>query len=548
MGAKRFIWFFVLAVLLSVVTAHLSHGGRDSSKDEAGLGDKGKPLYGGVYRRGLGGEPITLDPARITDAFSTVVANQLFEGLVRYSDEHVVVPCLAEYWESSRDNLRWVFHIKKGVLFHNGRELTAEDFVYTFTRTLRPDAGSWSASLLRRIEGASEFMEGKADYVEGIRALDRSTLEIRLSEQFSPFIALLSMIVFGVIPKEEVERWGNDFELHPVGTGPFRFVKWDRSKEVVLKANEHYHEGRPYLDEVIFKTFPGRSVEEMFSEFEKGNLEDSLFPEESRERILKGNEYLFLHRPSLDIRFIIMNNSTAPFDDKRVRQAFNHAIDKVALSAEIGKGRYTPATGFIPPGMAGHDPDSAHYPYSPEKARGLLEEAGYPNGEGLPVIQFWSNVRSKTYLAEEEAIEKYLSAIGVKIEFNYETDWPTFKDMMAKGRLPMFRYGWSADIPDPDNIIGSLFHSGSQTNRSFYKNPEVDDLIEKAQKERDFKKRISLYWALQEMIMKDAPVILLSYRSYERVFQPYVRNFEAKALGDHYFSLERVWLYKQASD
>jgi peptide/nickel transport system substrate-binding protein/oligopeptide transport system substrate-binding protein len=502
-----------------------------------------KPAFGGIYRRGLGNDPASLDPAKITDIYEEVVTQQIFEGLVQYSDNLMVVPCIAESWESSRDNLQWTFHLKRGVAFHNGKEVTAEDFVYTFTRILSPETGSIAASLLSRIEGAGEFREGKADHVEGLKSLDRYTLRIQLGEQFPPFIAVMAMVNFGVVPREEVEAKGEtaQFGTRPVGTGPFRFERWDRGKEILLKANENYHEGKPYLDRVTFIIFPGASTDRMLAEFEAGNLEDSDLSAAKRETILAEKRYPVLRRPSLVIRMLVMNNAIPPFDDKRVRRALNYAIDKERISQDVGKGRFIPASGLIPQGMAGYQPDTDNYPYSPEKAAQLLQQAGYPGGKGFPVIQFWSSVKSKGTLEEDREIERYFSAIGLRTEFNYQTDWPAFKKMLQEGKAPMFKYSWEADIPDPDNILNSLFHSKSPTNRAFYKSPDVDSLIGRAQNETDYRKRISLYTAVQNRILEDAPVIPLNTQAYERVFQPYVIGFEGKALGDHYFSLKRVW-------
>ncbi|KPJ84087.1 MAG: hypothetical protein AMS17_16700, partial [Spirochaetes bacterium DG_61] len=183
-----------------------------------------------------------------------------------------------------------------------------------------------------------------------------------------------------------------------------------------------------------------------------------------------------------------------------------------------------------------------NYPYSVEKAENLLAQAGFPGGRGLPVIQFWSSVKSQGLLAEDEEITRYLADIGVEVQFNYLTDWPTFKKMLQDGKAPIFKYSWQADVPDPDNILNSLFHSKSPTNRAFYSNPKIDVLIEKAQNESDYGKRITLFAEVEDRIMEDAPVILLNYLAYERVFQPYVRNITGNALGDHSFSLKRVWL------
>lgn len=550
MSTNSFKWsfIFIFLIIFGLYCLRPQTGFAGTAKEEADYEKLAEPVFGETYHRGLGHEPVTLDPAKMSDVYEVIVTQQIIEGLVQYSDNLMVIPCLAESWESSRDNLRWIFYLKKGVQFHNGREVTAEDFVYTFKRILNPKTESVAASLLSRIQGAPDFREGKAESVEGLRVLNRYTLEILLSEPFPQFIAVLAMVNFGVVPKEVVEGQEDDFGLHPVGTGPFRFEYWEPNREIALKANEKYHEGRPYIDQVLFKIFPGDSPELMFNEFEKGNLEDSLFPVEMRERVLTEGKYRFLRRPALTLRFFIMNNSLEPLTDRRVRQALNYAIDKETITSEVGKGRLIPATGLIPQGMAGYKPDDTNYPYSPDKARKLLREAGYPEGKGLPVIRFWSSVKSKALLAEDKAIVQYLSAVGVKAEFNYLTDWPAFKKMLQEGKAPVFKYSWGADVPDPDNILSSLFYSESPDNLAFFQNPRVDALIVKAQNEPDYRKRISKYSKIEDIIMEEAPVILLNYRAYERVFQLYVRNFEGKALGDHYFSLKRVWLDRGTPD
>jgi len=527
------------AILFLLCSIQLNAGGLSEKGD---INIEKKPLYGGVYRRGLGNDPATLDPAKITDIYSAVVIQQIVEGLVQYSDNLMVVPCIADSWESTRDNLKWTFHLKKGVRFHNGREVFAEDFIYTYTRILNPETGSTAAQLLSRIKGAKDFINGKSGYVEGLRSKGSKTLEIELEEPFPPFIAVLAMVNLGVVSREEVEKPGGTFGFHPVGTGPFRFVSWKKNSEIILEANPDYHEGRPYLDRVIFKIFPGGTTEKMFSEFEQGNLEDSPFPAVERERIIK--TYPVLRRPSLTLRFLVMNNKIFPFTDIRVRKAFNYAIDKERITDKVGKGRLISASGLIPQGMAGYQPDDENYPYSPQKAKELLKEAGFPEGKGLPVIQYWSSTNAVGPMAEDRIVMECLSDVGIKVKTNYLTNWPEFRKLLEQGKAPLFKYSWGADVPDPDNILGTLFYSKSSLNRAFYQNPEVDALILKAQNEVNYSKRIFLYSTIQDMVMNDAPVILLNYLAYEKVFQPYVRNYKGKALGDHYFNLKRVWLDK----
>jgi peptide/nickel transport system substrate-binding protein/oligopeptide transport system substrate-binding protein len=539
MFLKSLLLLLVFLPYLTITNTKTLNAG--AQKEEKPQQQPTKPKYGGVYRRGLGNDPASLDPAKITDIYEEVVVQQIFDGLVQYSENLMVIPCIASSWESSRDNLRWVFYLKKDAKFHNGRKVTARDFVYTYTRILNPETHSGAAPLISQIKGATEFREGKTKSVEGLRAVDENTLEIILSEPNSALIAILAMVNFGVVPEEEVESRGEAFGIQPVGTGPFKFVSWERNREIILKSYEDYHEGRPYLDQITFKIFSGTSSDEMFKMFEKGELDDSIIPVSLYNEIINDQRYKFYKRPSLSLRMLVMNNTYEYFKDKRVRQALNYAIDKEEISKVAGKGRLIPATGLIPKGMAGYKPEAINYPYSPQKAAQLLKEAGYPDGKGFPTIQFWSSVKSAGLLAEDDAIKSYLNAIGIKIEFNYLTDWPAFKKMIQEGKAPMFKYSWEADVPDPDNILGSLFYSKSSTNRAFYKNPDVDRLIEKARKEPDYHKRISLYSTIQDMIMEDAPVILLNYLAYERVFQKYVQGLEGTALGDHYFSLKRVW-------
>jgi peptide/nickel transport system substrate-binding protein/oligopeptide transport system substrate-binding protein len=537
MGRNLVILCLLLLTLTSPVPCF------SGSDDEEGAEvERGAERYGGVYRRGLGNDPAVLDPAQQSDVYESIVIQQIFEGLVQYSSNLMVVPCLAKSWDSSRDNLRWTFHLRRGTLFHNGREVNAEDFVYSLTRVLEPENDTLAASFLQVIKGAEEFRSGKNEAIEGLRATGRYTLEIELSEPYSPFIAMMAMVNYAVVPREEVEARGEAFGILPVGTGPFVFHEWKRNSHIILKANDHYYAGRPYLDEVVFKIFPGATAEEMFQEFENGDLEDSILSAAARERVYAENRYIILHRPSLVLRFFVMNNQTAPFTETAVRQAFNYAIDKKTLSREVGRGRLLPATGLIPEGMAGYSPDDTNYPFSETRAEALLAQAGFPGGRGLPPIQFWSSVKSKALLAEDELIKEYLMNIGVEANFNYLTDWPRFKKMLQEGRAPIFKLSWQADVADPDNILSSLFHSKSPTNRAFYQNARVDELIEKAQNESDYGKRISLFSEVEDHIMEDAPVILLNYLAYERVFQPHVRNIEGNALGDHSFSLKRVWL------
>ncbi len=378
--------------------------------------------FGGIYHRMLVSNPPTLDPAFVVSIYSRSVATQLFDGLVQFDALLNPVPAIAEFWEASRDGRTWTFTLRHGVRFHNGREVTADDFVYSFTRLLGTKKPGPLTDFLRRIKGASDFMQGTSQSVEGLKMVDRYTLQIALDEPFAPLLAVLGMANAAVVPREEVEGKEDHFGRAPVGTGPFKLVRWEPDKEIVLEANDWYYEGRPFLDTVIFKI--GGTYEEMFDEFLKGNLEETLIPSGKTEEVRidpQYRQYQRFRKPTLSLLYIGFNTRLKPFDDVRVRRAFKYAVNKERIVLEITKMGTIPANGVLPPGMPGHDPELKRYYYDPDKAKQLLAEAGYPNGAGFPVVQLWASSKAESTPAELEAYQEYLAKIGVKVEIHYES-------------------------------------------------------------------------------------------------------------------------------
>ena len=499
--------------------------------------------FGGIYHRMLPNNPPTLDPALMKDIYTRSVATQLFDGLVQFDALLNPIPAIAEFWEASRDGRTWTFSLRRGVRFHNGREVTADDFVYSFTRLLDPKKSGPLTDFLRRIKGASDFMQGTSQSVEGLKVVDRYTLQIALDEPFAPLLAVLGMSNASVVPREEVEGKEERFGRAPVGTGPFKLVRWEPDKEIVLEANDRYYEGRPFLDTVIFKI--GGTYEEMFDEFLKGNLEETLIPSGKTEEVRidpQYRQYQRFRKPTLSLLYIGFNTRLKPFDDVRVRRAFKYAVNKERIVLEITKMGTIPANGVLPPGMPGHDPELKQYYYDPDKAKQLLAEAGYPNGAGFPVVQLWASSKAASTPAELETYQEYLAKIGVKVEIHYEPDWPTYLSMLGQGKLPMFRLSWSAVIPDPDDFLSRLLHSGGSSNWSFYRNPEVDHLLGQAREELDYTRRIALYHDVERLVMEDAPWINQHYNVFERLYQPYVNGVEVSFLGDWAIPMKKIWL------
>jgi peptide/nickel transport system substrate-binding protein/oligopeptide transport system substrate-binding protein len=474
--------------------------------------------------------------------YSFAVSQQLFDGLVRFDQTISVTPALAEYWKASRDGLTWTFILRKGVKFHHGREVTADDVVYSFLRLLDPRTKSGAADLFLHIRGAREFREGRAASVAGLTAVDRYTVRFDLVDNPIPLVSMLAVGHAKIVPRDVVERDPEHFSQHPVGTGPFRFVRWQRGKEIVLSANPDYFDGPPRLEQVVYRIFPGGPWAAMYEEFMRGNLEDTPIPTEGYQRILSQTRYTYVRRSMISIRFYGLNTRMPPLNDRRVRQALNYAVDREALIRDVHAGRFTPARGVLPPGTQGFNPELASYAYDPDRARRLLAEAGYPDGRGLPPLEIWSSVKHPDILREHEYLQRSLAAVGVPARFHYLTDWPRFSQALEDKRLPAFLYAWYADVPDPDNFLSKLFHSQSPRNFFGYSNPVVDELLLAGRRERDPARRTELYRRAEQLVLDDAPFIPILHHTYERLFQPYVRSVEVNGLGDPYIPLRKIWL------
>jgi len=492
------------------------------------------------YRRPLGNDPSTLDPARISDIYGRSVAQQIFDGLVTFDQTLAITPALAEHWTSSRDGLTWTFSLRKGVRFHHGRPVTADDVVYSFTRILDPRLKSSAADTFWVIKGAREFAEGQASSVTGLAALNPHTVQITLTEAFAPFVTALAMGHAKIVPRDVVEAAGPDFGARPVGTGPFRFVAWERGRSITLEANRAYFDGPPRLGRVIYRIFPGEQRDTVYAEFLKGNLEESPVPTRDHDDVVRAPGRQYVKRPMFNLRFYGINVRTKPLDDRRVRQAIVHAIDRAGIIQQVFQGRYHLAQSILPLGTLGYNPGVRPLAHDPALARKLLAEAGYPGGAGLPPLTIWSGAKTERLLEEHARIVKNLADVGIRAAYQYETDWPKFSRLLVEGKAPMFLYSWNADIPDPDNFLFLLFHSRSARNYSGYANPVVDNLLLTARNERDPHRRVDLYRKAEQIVLDDASVLPVWHYSYERLFQPWVKSVEVNGLGDPYIPLRKI--------
>lgn len=478
----------------------------------------------GTLRLPLNSDLPTLDPIHIIDVRSAAVARQIFSTLIRFDPDLRIVPDLAERWEVSEDRLHLTFHLKHGAYFSNGEEVTAQDFVYSFTRLADPANASERATLLRDVKGYQELRAGKAKVLAGVTAPERYQFKVELSKPYAPFLSSLAMTNFAVVPKEEVEKdaqlGAGYWSRHPVGSGPFMLADWQPDSYIRVEPNPDYFGPKALLDSVLYKVIPDATTQ--FEAYRNDELDATIIPVGSLRRVQNDPalESELLRQPLLVVQFYVFNMEKKPwkdfpFESKRaLRQAVNYAIDREYISNEILEGRYEPFVGIIPPGLrAWYNPDNTlrpRYTYDVDKARQLIDVAGHPEGLFLPRIpMYYNNFAEYPQIALQVA--DFLRDVSIRVVPRV-LEWATFLDTMQRGEFLLGRSGWVADFPDPDNFLWQLLASenrGSLGNWARYSNPEFDQLVEKARVEFDQQKRKLLYWKAEQIALEDAPWLFL---------------------------------------
>jgi len=493
----------------------------------------------GNFRYPLFWVPPTLDPVTDTSTSTVTVAQQVYDGLVAFDQNLRIVPGLAQSWTVSKDGTNYLFTIRKGVKFHNGAELTADDVVASLSRIIRVGDQIPSFMFKDHINGSSEHGAVNENGVSGIRAISDNQVAITLKEPYSPFLSVLAMPFTKIMPGGLAQGSNSIIDNHPVGTGPFKFSSWE-SNVITLKSNPEYFMGAPTLEEVRFVFYPGGDRATAFQDFLDGKLEGCPLPGSADPDELRAAGYQVLIRPRLSLQFYGMNVKTPPFDNPDVRKALALAFDRDTYAKEILGSKHFPAYQILPPGMPGYTPENAQLKYDPEEAANLLAKAGYPNGNGLPELIIASASSSNVAVQELDLFSKDLAKVGVKIKPLFVEGWDQFNKDLENGKFPMFRYAWYADIPDPDDFLATLFESNTSANYTGFSDPEVDNLLKEARGQVDTIRRITLYRKAEAAILEKSPIIPVLYISTQVVFQANVKGIDLPANGTTYLPLSRV--------
>ncbi|MGE4412284.1 MAG: ABC transporter substrate-binding protein [Candidatus Caldatribacteriota bacterium] len=496
---------------------------------------------------GSSGDAARLDPADVTDGESISRMDNIFEGLVEYeSGSTEIKPCLAESWDISEDGTEITFHLRKGVKFHDGTDFNADAVVFSFERQYNPEHpyhqyGEWAYW---------GYMFSDIDRMEKI---DDYTVKLVLSEPNASIMTSLAMFTVCIISPTNAEKYKEDAFRYPCGTGPFKFVEWVKDDHITLVANEDYWRERPKIDKLIFKVIPDPSARLLA--LEVGEIHGMEYPNPADfERIKANSNLVLLSEPGMNIGYMAMNTGYGyvdankngvkdddeplektpgyfePLTKKEVRQAINMAIDKEAIVRDIYMGTASVAKNGMPPFMLGYNDEIEDYPYAPEKAKELLAEAGYPDGfevtlHVMPV--------SRPYMFDPpkigEAIQSYLAAVGIKVNF-YQVDWGTYLQETEAGMHQMCLLGWTGDNGDPDNFLNVLYglnacSIGTAGNYAFYTNKTNQELLTQALRTYDVNKRAAYYKKAQELIHEDAGWVFLAHSNQNVVFRKNVEGF-----------------------
>lgn len=504
------------------------------------------PTFGAVSADtivvGLQAEPTALDAAQLSDYNSSRAAMGLYDSLLHFKDGSTELePWLAERWTISNDGLVYTFQLRRGVKFHDGTPFNAEAVVFSVLRQTDKTHPYYKTGTF----AYAEFTFGRVKKVE---ATGRYTVRFTLKQRYAPFLANLAIHAGSIVSPAAVKKYGKNFAKNPVGTGPFRFVQWRPGIEVVLERNrEYWNRNRvPQVRRVIFR--PVVEDQTRLVQLESGELDFIVnIPPDDLPRLRSGGKFRVQDQAGMHIWYLVMNNQTKPFNDRRVRQAVNYAINRKAIVDGILKGTGVTAENYIPPVLWSYNKSVRGYPYDPEKAKQLLAEAGYRDGLSVTfwVPQSGSGMQQPVTMAQ--AIQADLAKVGIKA--NLQTfEWGSYLDKVfvpdAKKLPELHEMSWIGDNGDPDNFLYVLL-SGAQWppngfNESFYKNPDVDRLLVQAQQVTDLQRRTELYTRAQELIMRDAPWVPMDHETQIVAMKPAITNFIIHPTGVFRFETVRI--------
>lgn len=495
-------------------------------------------------------EPAFIDPYNLQESEGTQVGQAVFDSLVAFDPiTSELKPAAAASWDSNEDATVWTFKLVEGAKFHDGSDVTADDFKYAWERICTPSVASEISYHLGAVKGYDAMQDETATELEGVKVIDDYTLEVTLNYGFADFEFVVGHPALAPVPKEAVEADPAAFSEMPIGNGPFKMAEpWAHDQYIKIVKFDDYYGDEPNIDGVDFKILADQDT--AFLEFEAGNLDFTQIPtgriQETIDKFgespdgytINPGEQVSLGAEQA-IYYLLVNTTDPALKDPAVRAALSMAIDRQDICDKVFEGTRTPATGIVPPGIVGHEANAFPYAkYDVEGAKAKLAEAGFPNGEGFPTISLEYNSGSG-HEDILQLVQEDLKAIGVNGEL-VGSEWAQYLDKLAAKDYQVGRLGWIADYPIMDNFLYPLFKTGSSDNYSFYSNTDVDAKLDEARTTVDDDARVALYQEIESIVGNDAVSIPMFYYRHTRVASDRVNDGVYSANG--LFTFESCWL------
>ena len=467
-----------------------------------------KPVYGGTLTVGWEAACKTLDPHKSVQWPERPVLYCVFETLVNTDESFSIVPGLAKSWEMP-DPKMWVFHLREGVKFHDGTDFNAEAVKWNLERVMDPEFASPHKNLL-------------APYIESLEVVDNHTLNVHLKQPYAPFLSSLAERPGFMVSPTAVKKMGDKkFALNPVGTGPFKFVRWMQQSQLELAKNGTYWDkDKPYLDKIVFKEIPDPVVRETSLRTGSIDLLTDIVAKQAVELQKTGQFEIVKNSPPVRWFGMCWRVDKEPFNNKALRQAVAYGINREEINDKLMYGEAMLPIGPVEPGLWWFEKDSKGYSYDPEMAKKKLIEAGYPDGFSftftVPNIQY--------YVRLAELLQSQLKQVGINMEFEMVNHAEAYAKMRSgESNWSMGRWTQRAD---PHGLLSIVFHSKGHANTSRYSNPRVDELLDQAATIYDQEKRKPLYYEAVRIITEDAPWVYLFYNPEWAVMAPKVNGFK----------------------
>ncbi|MBW6464053.1 MAG: glutathione ABC transporter substrate-binding protein [Firmicutes bacterium] len=495
---------YLVLMLVLVFVIGFVVGGCGPAEDVVDEPDNGEVIAEGQdLVIAIGAEPESLDPLTMNSAPAATVAEHMVDNLVYLAVDGSLEPSLAESWEPTEDGQAWVLNLRQGVTFHDGEPMNAEAVKYNLDRFMaKGDFEGGQAAIYAFL--LSEITE--------VEVVDEYTVMLHLAQEFAPIISHLSHTFIGIHSPASLEALdAGENVTAPVGTGPFKYVSWDRGEQIVMEKYEDYWGDVPQLDTVTFKFVPEASSRVIMLETGEAHAIMAVPPTDiERLNAVDGIDVVFEN--SVRVIYMGFNLEDEKFQDVRVRQALNHAIDKEAIIATIFQGVGEPSSAPIVPAVFGYN-QVGPYQYDPDLARELLAEAGY--ADGMDIELFHPTGRYSQDATVTEAVQAMFAEVGVNASLTtYE--WGTYLDTVItppdQAEHDIYMLGWGTVTLDADYGLYALFHSTQwppRNNVSYYANSDVDALLDEARVTPDRGVREGLYAEVIEIIWNDAPWIFL---------------------------------------